>query len=181
MSLLSRSQPRVISCGVGEHLKKTLLIGWGNPDRQDDGVAWHVLRAVADRLNLPAPDSYEEPFECGHAQVEFLFLLQLTPELGEDIAGYERVVFIDAAVGAGGGEIVTEGMEAQATELPVLSHHLSPEALMVMTRSLYAAQTEALLLTVCGTEFQFSRELSERVRGAVPLAAEKILAWIQRA
>lgn len=161
-------------------MKKTILIGWGNPDRQDDGVAWHVLTAVAERLGLPVPDSYEDPFECGHDQVEFLFLLQLTPELAEEIAGYERVVFIDAAVGGSGGEIVMGGVGATETHLPVLSHHLSPEALMVMTRSLYGAQTEALLLTVTGTEFQFSRELSAGVQRAVPEAAGRILAWIRR-
>ncbi|MBN1373450.1 MAG: hydrogenase maturation protease [Anaerolineaceae bacterium] len=161
-------------------MKKTILIGWGNPDRQDDGVAWHVLRAVAVRLGLPVPDSYEAPFECGHVQVEFLFLLQLTPELAEDIARYERVVFVDAAVGGTSGEITLGGMAASQTHLPVLSHHLSPEALMVMARSLYGAQAEALLLTVTGTEFQFSRELSAMVQAAVPAAAEKILAWIQR-
>lgn len=161
-------------------MKKTILIGWGNPDRQDDGVAWHVLRAVAVRLGLPVPDSYEAPFECGHEKVEFLFLLQLTPELAEEIAGYERVVFIDAAVGGTSGEIRQGSMTAGETHLPVLSHHLSPEALTVLAKSLYGAQIEALLLTVTGTEFQFSRVLSAGVQEAVPQAAERIMAWIGR-
>jgi hydrogenase maturation protease len=111
--------------------------------------------------------------------VEFLFLLQLTPELAEEIAGYEQVVFVDASVG-GEGETVVGRSVASESHLPVLSHHLSPEALMVMARTLYGAGTDALLLTVRGTQFQFSRELSPRVQQAVPEAAEKILAWIQR-
>ena len=81
---------------------------------------------------------------------------------------------------ASGGEIRLGSMAASETHLPVLSHHLSPEALMVLARSLYGAQTEALLLTVTGTAFQFSRELSAGVQGAVPEAAERILAWIWR-
>ena len=27
-------------------MNKTLLLGYGNPDREDDGVAWHVLSRV---------------------------------------------------------------------------------------------------------------------------------------
>jgi hydrogenase maturation protease len=171
---LSRPQPQFFE---RLFLKKTILIGWGNPDRQDDGVAWHVLVEVARRLELPAPVSYEEPFECGHPRVEFLFLLQLTPELAEEVAQYERAVFIDASVG-GEGEIVEGRAVGEDSHLPVLSHHLTAEALMVLARSLYGAKAETLLLTVRGTQFQFERELSPGVKAAVPRAAEKILAWM---
>ena len=43
-------------------MKKILLLGYGNPDREDDGVAWHILRALAVKMGLPAPDSYEDDF-----------------------------------------------------------------------------------------------------------------------
>jgi Ni,Fe-hydrogenase maturation factor len=31
-------------------MNKVLIIGYGNPDREDDGVAWHILQGVAERL-----------------------------------------------------------------------------------------------------------------------------------
>jgi len=54
-------------------LNQTLVIGFGNPDRQDDGVAWHVLHALAIRMNLPAPDSYEEEFSNQRPAGFFLY------------------------------------------------------------------------------------------------------------
>jgi hypothetical protein len=53
-------------------LKKLLLLGYGNPDREDDGVAWHILRAIADKQGMPAPDSYEDDFpEDGPLDIDF--------------------------------------------------------------------------------------------------------------
>ena len=37
-----------------------LVIGYGNIDRQDDGVAWHVLREVASRLKVNFPQTAGE-------------------------------------------------------------------------------------------------------------------------
>src|SRR5919108_228456 len=38
-------------------VKKLLLIGYGSPDREDDGVAWHILRALTVKLGLDTPAS----------------------------------------------------------------------------------------------------------------------------
>ena len=43
-------------------MKKSLIIGYGNPDREDDGVAWHILRALTVKLGLFSPSSYEDEF-----------------------------------------------------------------------------------------------------------------------
>ena len=59
---------------------KTLLLGWGNPDRQDDGAAWHILAEVARRSGLPLPDEEGESFAEPGAELDLFFTLQLTPE-----------------------------------------------------------------------------------------------------
>ncbi len=59
-------------------MKKILFIGYGNPDREDDGVAWHILREVALRFGLPVPDSYEDEFPLD-GPADFSFYLQLAP------------------------------------------------------------------------------------------------------
>ena len=81
------------------HLKKLLLLGYGNPDREDDGVAWHILRALTLKLGLAAPASYEDEFP-EFALIDFAFYLQLTPEMAEEVASYEYVCFIDAHTGS---------------------------------------------------------------------------------
>ena len=79
-------------------MKKVLIIGYGNPDREDDGVAWHILRALTIKLGLPSPNSYEDEFPEGE-MIDFAFYLQLTPEMAEDISAYEYVCFVDAHTG----------------------------------------------------------------------------------
>jgi Ni,Fe-hydrogenase maturation factor len=81
-------------------MQPTLIIGYGNFDRQDDGVAWHVLAEVARRLGCAVPLSPEEEFPPNGGKPDFIFELQLTPELAEAIAQYERVCFVDAHTGA---------------------------------------------------------------------------------
>ena len=34
---------------------KTLIIAYGNRDREDDGAGWHILDKLAHRLGLEAP------------------------------------------------------------------------------------------------------------------------------
>ena len=79
-------------------MKKSLIIGCGNPDREDDGVAWHILHALTTKLGLDSPDSYEDEFPES-ALIDFTFYLQLTPEMAEDISDYEYVCFVDAHTG----------------------------------------------------------------------------------
>ena len=76
----------------------TLFIGYGNPDRQDDGVAWHILAGIANQLGLETSPSWEDPLPSS-PEAEFAFYLQLTPELAEDLTSYDRVCFVDAHTG----------------------------------------------------------------------------------
>ncbi len=64
---------------------KTLLFGYGNVDREDDGVAWHILREVMRRKDLPVSDELDIEFQDDVNQVDYIFQLQLTPELAVDL------------------------------------------------------------------------------------------------
>jgi Ni,Fe-hydrogenase maturation factor len=66
-------------------VSKTIIIGYGNPDREDDGVAWHILAALNARLGNPVPDLYADGFEPQGNPIDFMFRLQLMPELAETI------------------------------------------------------------------------------------------------
>jgi hydrogenase maturation protease len=159
-------------------LNQTLVIGYGNPDRQDDGVAWHVLHALAIRLNLPAPDSYEEEFPSND-RLDFTFTLQLTPEMAEQIAPYERVCFVDAHTGSIASEVQLEPVESQFQHSP-FTHHLTAQSLLSMCQSLYGNAPQAVLLSVRGYQFEFERELSTETAALVPEAVEMIRGWMEK-
>jgi hydrogenase maturation protease len=159
-------------------LNQTLVIGYGNPDRQDDGVAWHVLHALAIRLNLPAPDSYEDEFPSND-RLDFSFTLQLTPEMAEQIAPYERVCFVDAHTGSIASEVQLVPVKSQFQHSP-FTHHLTAQSLLSMCQSLYGKTPQAELLSVRGYQFEFERELSTETAALMPEAVEMIRGWMEK-
>ena len=157
-------------------MKKLLILGYGNPDRQDDGVAWHVLRAITYRLGYPAPVSYVDEFpEC--AQIGFEFHLQLTPEMAEDIHAYEYVCFLDAHTGNIPEPVRLIPVESEFQASP-FTHHLTPQSLLSICDTLYGNKPEATLLSVRGYHFDLSQQLSEETAELVPQAAELIWEWM---
>jgi len=157
-------------------LKRALLLGYGNPDRQDDGVAWHVLREVAARLGLETPCSPDDEFTSADG-LDFLFSLQLTPEMAEDIAAYERVCFVDAHTGNIPEPVRMIPVESEFQHSP-FTHHLTPQSLISMCESVYGHKPEAILLSVRGYAFGFERDLSPATRELVAEAVEMILRWL---
>ena len=158
-------------------LKKTLIIGYGNPDREDDGVAWHILRAITLRLGLPAPASYEDEFP-EDTRLDFGFYLQLTPEMAEEIAQYEYVCFIDAHTGNIPEPVRLMSVESEFQHSP-FTHHLTPQSLLSMCETIYGKKPDAALLSVLGHRFLFSRELSAETALLVPQAVEFIWEWLK--
>jgi hydrogenase maturation protease len=160
----------------GYDLRKLLILGYGNPDREDDGVAWHILRALTIKFGLIPPESYEDEFPQSDV-IDFDFQLQLTPEMAEDIAAYEYVCFIDAHTGNIPEPVRLISVESEFQNSP-FTHHLTPQSLMSMCETIYAKKPDAALLSVLGHRFLFTRELSQETAALVPQAVELIWDWI---
>ncbi len=156
-------------------MKRTLLIGYGNPDREDDGVAWHILRALTVKMGLTAPSSYEDEFPQ-NALMDFAFYLQLTPEMAEEISAYEYVCFVDAHTGAIPEPVRLIGVDSDFQRSP-FTHHLTPQSLMSMCETLYGKKPDAALLSVLGYRFLFTQQLSEETQALVPQAVDLIWEW----
>jgi hydrogenase maturation protease len=158
-------------------VKKALIIGYGNPDREDDGVAWHILRALALKLGLPAPASYDDEFP-DDGRLDVAFHLQLTPEMAEDVSAYEHVCFVDAHTGNIPEPVRLLQVESEFQHSP-FTHHLTPQSLISMCETLYGKKPDAALLSVLGHRFLFSRELSAETASLVPRATELIWEWLR--
>jgi hydrogenase maturation protease len=157
-------------------VKKALMIGYGNPDREDDGVAWHILRALTLQLGLPAPGSYEDEFP-EDPRIEFAFHLQLTPEMAEEIIAYEYVCFVDAHTGNIPEPVRLIPVESEFQHSP-FTHHLTPQSLVSMCETLHGRKPAAVLVSVLGHRFLFSRQLSEQTAALVPQATGLIWEWL---
>jgi hydrogenase maturation protease len=157
-------------------LNRILIIGYGNPDRQDDGVAWHILHALAIKLGYPAPLTYEDEFPANNG-LDFAFSLQLTPEMAEEIAAYERVCFVDAHTGVIPQDVQIISVESEFQRSP-FTHHLTAQSLLSMCETLYQKKPEAALVSVRGYRFGFDRELSAETGTLVPEAVNLIMKWL---
>jgi len=159
-------------------LNRILLIGYGNPDRQDDGVAWHILREVAERLGLSAPFSYDDEFPVND-RLDFAFYLQLTPEMAEELSAYERICFVDAHTGDIPEPVRMVDVRSEFQRSP-FTHHLTAQSLLAMCTAIYAKQPEAVLLSVRGYRFLFDRELSDETTALLPAAVGLIEEWLAK-
>ena len=152
------------------------MIGYGNPDREDDGVAWHILQALTLKLGLAAPESYEDEFPESEA-IDFAFYLQLTPEMAEDISQYDHVCFVDAHTGNIREPVRLIDVESEF-QRSSFTHHLTPQSLVSMCENIYGKSPESVLLSVLGHRFLFTRQLSEETAALVPEAVELIWDWL---
>ena len=157
-------------------MKKSLIVGYGNPDREDDGVAWHVLQALVFRLGLHAPETYEDEFPA-FSPIDFVFSLQLTPEMAEDINEYDSVCFVDAHTGNIPETVRLIPVEGEFQRSP-FTHHFTPQSLVSMCETLYGRKPDAALLSVLGHRFLFSRQLSRETTAFIPQAVDLIWEWL---
>jgi hydrogenase maturation protease len=131
----------------------TLIIGYGNPARADDGFGFRAAERVPGALAVQ----------------------QLTPELMEPIARAARVIFVDASTGGAPGEISRRTAVPCRTG-PIFTHHLTPEMLVGGALVLYGRAPRAEVVTVCGADWSASEHLSP----AVAAALEKVVRKLRR-
>ena len=156
---------------------KALIIGYGNPDREDDGVAWHILRQVAERLGRPVLDQAIDGLEHLEGSPDLLCLLQVDPELAEIIADYDRVCFVDAHTGAYPEDIRFEKIEAEFQASP-FTHHMTPQTCLTLAETLHGHAPQGAVVSVRGYRFGFSPTLSPATAELAEAATERIIAWL---
>lgn len=147
-----------------------LIIGYGNVMRSDDGVGPFVAERLAVDKRLVA--------------ATVLRCHQLTPELALDVAQAGLVVLIDAALGPEPGTLCirslvdTAGDRAVIGETGAFSHHLEPSTLVALTRELYGATPDVLVVSVGVASLELGETLSPAVEAAMPQVADAVAALV---
>ena len=146
-------------------MARVLIIGYGSPLRGDDNVGCHVAQML-------------ERHYCNDSDVRVLGSHQLTPEMAEDVAASEFVLFLDAAAGSEPGVIRQIAVEPQPGPL-TFAHYLQPDLLLAATMELYGAAPRAELLTIVGAAFELGDRLSPEVIRRVPEFFERAQAVVE--
>jgi hydrogenase maturation protease len=149
-------------------MRKTLVIGYGNPLRCDDAVGQIVAQRFA--------TSYAD------ASTEVRTLFQLVPELAEDISAAEMVVFVDASATLAPGEVRCEPIECAPTSSSdeSFTHRVTPHGLLLMSRELYGKVPRAWLVSIGGVVFGHGEGLSQQLAVKVDEICEQIRGILTR-
>jgi hydrogenase maturation protease len=115
----------------------TIVIGYGNELRGDDGIGPALIRQL-DSLGLK--------------DVTTLAVQQLTPELAALLAEHRHAVFVDASVN---GETAVRMERLAASTTPGYSAHIAdPKDLLVLTDQVYQRLPQAWQVTIRGSDFE---------------------------
>ena len=133
----------------------TLILGYGNPGRLDDGLGPALADAI-DALGLPS--------------VTVLSDYQLSAEHAAELLTYDRVVFADAAVEIESPFFLRRMLPRAAVSFT--SHSMRPEAVLSLSIDTLGWKGEAYLLGIQGHEFnEFGERLSLAARENLDAAA----------
>lgn len=147
-------------------MPKTLILGFGNTQRSDDGVGAKAATAL---------DS-----EQSSSDLVVIAAHQLTPELAAPVSNSSRLLFLDASHRGIAGAIHCEKLERdRGFEPGTLSHNLSPQALLELAARLFQGEPEAWLLTITGENFDFGEDFSPPVLMAWPQYLERARVWVR--
>jgi hydrogenase maturation protease len=140
-----------------------LVLGYGNPGRQDDGLG-PALAAAIDELGLPNLTAFDN--------------YQLNIEDAIDVAAHDVVWFVDAAKNGPSPYAVRDVSPASAVEFT--SHIVRPEAILAIARQCYGGEPQAFLLAIRGYEFEFIEALTpgatDNLRAALSMLTDRIRA-----
>jgi hydrogenase maturation protease len=139
-----------------------LILACGNTLRGDDGIGpW--LSAWA-----------EERFDDDPA-VRVISRQQWTPDLAQDIAEAESVIFVDCSIDSAPGEVRVIPVEAAPAGPGLASHHVGAPELLALGRELYdSLPLTAWMLTVGAGSLEFGETFSKSVIDSLPAACKEL-------
>ncbi|KAA0213935.1 MAG: hydrogenase maturation protease [Leptolyngbya sp. PLA3] len=141
----------------------TLVIGYGNPGRQDDGLGPRAAEAV-ELARLPG--------------VDVLCDYQLNVEHADDVRRHEVIVFIDAAL-AGAGPCFLRRLLPRACGA-FSTHTMRPEAVLALARDTFGWSGRAFLLGIRGYAFgDFGEDLSSAAAANLEQACALLLTGLR--
>jgi len=139
------------------------IVGYGNPQRRDDGLGPHVVAELGQALK-------------GKERLHFLVRHQLEPELAEDLAEAGQVILVDATVNRLRGGWRRTRVRPRLGDSPQLTHSFRPEFLVGLMGLFKKRPPTTWLVSIQGDDFGFGEGLSpgaqERARQVIADLAE---------
>jgi hydrogenase maturation protease len=141
-------------------MAQCLILACGNTLREDDGVGPFLAQWAEERWR-------NDP------RVRVLCDHQWTPDMAEEIAAAEAVIFVDCALDQASGQIMLRELSSASLKPGLVTHHLGAAELLRVAQELYGKQPRrACLLTIGAGSIELGEGLSPAVRDALPDAED---------
>jgi hydrogenase maturation protease len=145
---------------MSQSLPRCLILACGNTLRSDDGVG-------------PWLADWAEQHFCNRPEIRILSRQQWTPDLAEDIAQAESVLFIDCSIESPPGSVHVIEVHPDSGTEGLATHHQGAPQLLALARELYnSLPRQAMLLTVGAGSTELGEEFSGPVTAALPAACK---------
>lgn len=142
---------------------RVLVLGFGNPGRQDDGLGPAAAETLK-KLGLP------------WVTVEINYLLNI--EDAADAAEHDCVLFLDAA------EFGPEPFDLRevrpAEEVAFTSHIVKPEVIVAICRKHFGRTPRAWLMAIRGYQFELQEGLTEAAKANLERAISHLRVWLKK-
>jgi hydrogenase maturation protease len=134
-----------------------LVLGYGNPGRQDDGLGPAVAERI-EALRWPHVTAYDN--------------YQLNIEDAVEVADHNVIWFVDASRTSAAPFTVEE--IAPSATLEFTSHLMRPQAVLALARQYYGSAPRAYLMAIRGYEFEFVEALTPAATDNLRLAVDML-------
>lgn len=141
------------------------VIGYGNPQRRDDGIGPYVVNRLS------------SVFEH-RRDVHLLVLHQLEPDVIDLLKDAHAILFVDASVAKSDQGHHWSVIQPESGLLPCLIHQVTPSFLLGLLQCLYGRNPVAWMVSVEGTDFNFGRGLSTGTRNRAEQVIGEIAEFI---
>lgn len=137
---------------------RCLILACGNTLRSDDGVG-------------PWLADWAEDCFAQDPGIRVISRQQWTPDLAQDIACAESVLFLDCSVESAPGEVQLRTVTPQPSDPGLATHHTGASELLAIARELYGSTPRtSLLLTIGAGSTELGETFSPAVATALPEA-----------
>jgi hydrogenase maturation protease len=145
---------------------RCLILACGNTLRRDDGAGLWLAEWAENRFR-------------SEKSVRVLTRQQWTPELAEEIARAESVLFIDCSAQSAPGVVDLVSVQPAASIDGLATHHLGAAQLLALGRDFYdSLYCDARLLTIGAGSMELGEEFSDPVKAALPEACRLLEATV---
>lgn len=148
---------------------RCLILACGNTLRGDDGIGPWLADWAAEQFS-------------NDARVRVISRQQWTPELAEEIAAAESVIFIDCSATEPPGSVSMQEVHPAAPAQGLATHHIDAAELLALSQELYnSLPRNAHLVTVGAGSMELSEAFSQSVLDAIPAACatlDQTVTWL---